>query len=113
MNFNLTKPCKDCPFLKEKSYLTNERASEISISLTQDKTFSCHKTNDSDEETGEGIETEKSEHCAGAMILLERINRPNQMMRMAERMGFYNYKKLDMTAHVFESFNDFIKAQKD
>lgn len=29
-------------------------------------------------------------HCAGAMIVLEHEERPNQIMRIAERLGFYD-----------------------
>jgi len=112
MNFNLTKPCKDCPFRKDvDSYLRKARVSELERVLVREQgTFTCHKTNDySDEEVRE---TQKSEHCAGAMILLEKIGRPNQMMRIAERCRAYDHRKLDMEAPVFDSFAEMRKAQK-
>lgn len=39
-------------------------------------------------------------HCAGALIFLEKRNRPNQMMRIAERTGSYDRRTLDMKAPV-------------
>lgn len=71
--------------------------------------FSCHKLNswhDEDEVTEE-------QHCAGAMIVLEKMERPNQMMRIAERLGLYDRSKLKMDAPVFEDMEQFIEAQKE
>ena len=43
-------------------------------------------------------------HCAGALILLEKLGEPSQMMRVCERIGLYDRTKLDMAAPVFDSF---------
>jgi hypothetical protein len=51
-------------------------------------------------------------HCAGALILLEKLGRPSQMMRISERLGMYDPRKLDMTAPVFESFKEMREAMK-
>ena len=62
MDFKLTKPCGNCPFRYDslKGWLGEERAEEISTALIdQDLTFSCHKTNSSDDE-GNAIETKNS-----------------------------------------------------
>ncbi len=109
-NFNLTKPCKDCPFnYTKKGYLSEARAKEIGEALLYgDQTFTCHKTNSFDEE-GNTVETEKSEHCAGAMIFLEAQDRPNQMMRISERLGLYDRTKLDMRATVFDGLDLFVE----
>lgn len=61
--------------------------------------FPCHKSatvNDDNEFEA----TEKSVACAGALIFLEKRNKPNQMMRISERLGMYDYRKLDMDAPV-------------
>jgi len=50
-------------------------------------------------------------HCAGALILLEKLEQPSQMMRIAERLRMYDARQLDMDAPVFESFEDMVKAQ--
>lgn len=114
MKYDLTKPCKDCPFRKDiRAYLNPERAQEICESIIDDQqTFSCHKFNGFDDD-GVTIEGERAQHCAGAMIFLEKIDRPNQMMRIAERLGMYDRTKLQMDAPVFESPDEFIKAQED
>jgi hypothetical protein len=61
--------------------------------------FPCHQTADADDE-GDYRATEKSVHCAGALIFNEKRNTPNQMMRICERLGFYDMRKLDMKANV-------------
>lgn len=112
MKFNLKRPCDNCPFRNDKPfYLNPERAEEIADSLLGDKSFSCHKTNGFDDD-GDAVETDESEHCAGAMILLEKLDRPNQMMRICERLRIYDRRKLDMDAPVFDSFEEFIEAQE-
>lgn len=83
------------------------------ILLEEQGTFSCHKTVDySDEEEASEPCREEEEHCAGAMILLEKLEQPNQWMRWMERLGFYNHAKLNMDAPVFDSPEEFIDAQE-
>lgn len=95
----MTEPCADCPFLKKnaKSYGAR-RLREFA-----DQNFHCHKTGicTEDEETGgEYLPTEDSLACAGHLIYNEKRERPNQMMRIAERLGMYDRRKLNMTAKV-------------
>ena len=97
MNFNLQKPCKDCPFIKGSSTnrsLADGRIREIVNSITsEDASFTCHKT------LGYDGRKVPQQHCAGAMIFLERIGthgRPNQAMRIAERLRIYDRTKLDI-----------------
>lgn len=52
------------------------------------------------------------QHCAGAMIILERLERPNQMMRICERLGLYDRRKLKMDAPVFEDFDAFVESME-
>lgn len=92
----MTTPCAQCPFIqKMKHGFTLKRLSEFASGE-----FPCHKTATNDEDTGEFIENEKSVHCAGALIFLEKRNAPNQMMRIAERLGMYDHTKLDMNSEV-------------
>ncbi len=114
MKFNLVRPCADCPFRSDiAGYLRAERAEEIADIITDgDGSFSCHKTNLYDEGYGEMVETAKSQHCAGALIFLEKQDNPNQLMRVAERIGVYDRHKLDMSAPVFDNADDFIGAQE-
>ncbi len=97
MKYTMSKPCDACPFLKKMSHgFTMRRLRE----LIGEGSFHCHKSGDNDEESGDFVPTENSVHCAGALIFLEKRNQPNQMMRIAERLGMYDRTKLDMKASV-------------
>jgi hypothetical protein len=113
MKFNLKKPCKDCPFRSDINiYLTLPRVLEICRSLVNGGTFPCHKTTESRED-GELEATEKSEHCAGALIFLEKQNMPNQMMRIAERLRLYDRTKLDMDAPIYNNQKEWAAQFKE
>jgi hypothetical protein len=101
--FRLTRPCHGCPFRTDDSAvrLTRARVSSIERSLLQ-STFDCHETTGvTDEMPAKGLA-----HCAGALILLEKLGRPSQMMRIAERLGMYDRTMLDMSAPVFDSVDE-------
>lgn len=109
--YGLVKPCAKCPFRKDvEPYLRKARVREIERSLVRAE-FPCHETI-GDVETGEKYCEDKAMHCAGALILLEKLHRPSQMMRISERIGMYDASKLDMDAPVFDSFKAMIKAQE-
>lgn len=93
MKYTMKTPCKECPFTMSRSAFSDRRLKEFASG-----TFPCHKTAELDEEGYQA--TDKSVHCAGALIFLEKRNSPNQMMRIAERLGMYNHKELDMEAKV-------------
>jgi hypothetical protein len=111
MNFDLIRPCPKCPFRTDVTpYLRTDRVAEICDSMVnEDSTFACHKTTQFDDE-GECIPSSKEQHCAGATIMLEKIEQPNQAMRIWERMGWYDRTKLDMSAPVYDSPEDMIAA---
>ena len=96
MKYTMTSPCDQCPFL-------NNAQMKRGFSLRRLKEFAggefpCHKTANA---TDEGyIANENSVHCAGALIFNEKRDRPHQMMRICERLGFYDMRKLDMGAPV-------------
>jgi len=110
MKLDLIKPCSDCPFRSDKPfYLSLSRVKEILFAIIdQDATFSCHKTNNY-ENDDDAVETAKSQHCAGATIMLEHIEKPNQWMRIAERIGLYDRTKLKMDSPVYRSPEEMIK----
>jgi hypothetical protein len=113
MKYDLIRPCPHCPFRNDRpGYLGRAGAMRIIDSILRGATFSCHETNRAGEnEHGEQelVETENSKHCAGALIILEILERPHQMMRIAERLGLYDMTKLDMDAPVFQSRAEFIR----
>ena len=93
MKYEKTTPCADCPFLSAnaKSYGLR-RLSEFASGE-----FPCHKTACIDEEESAFVATKDSQHCAGALIFLEKRNAPHQMMRIVERLGMYDASKLDLS----------------
>lgn len=113
MKFDLKTPCKDCPFVKGNTMkLHPERVNELDDGLRH-TTFSCHKTVEYDDEDGEGYDTEDTQHCAGALILLEKEGRPGQMQQIAQRIGMYDPAKLNMEAPVYDSFDEMYKDMED
>lgn len=110
--FDLTKPCTNCPFRSDVvPYLTEERVREIQGSLDT-ATFDCHKTLQREDSDEDGYNRKGCEaHCAGALILLEKSGKPSRMMQIGGRLGLYDHSRLDMTAPVFDSFDDMAKAQ--
>lgn len=94
MNYNLTTPCDQCPFLKGHGF-TWRRLHEHASGE-----FPCHKMCKVDDEGNFVARGAKTSHCAGALIFLEKQNAPHQMMRICERLGAYDRTKLDMKAPV-------------
>lgn len=106
MNYNLKQPCSNCPFRRDKFFpLHPDRVREI---IEDGAEFACHKTVDYEDESGDGF-TEKTEHCAGVLILLEKQNQPHQMMRISERLGLYDRHSLKMDAPVYDHVEDYIE----
>lgn len=108
MKLDLRTPCQNCPFRTDvRPFLNPKRVAEILEAIVeQDATFSGHQHNQFEEdEDGECavIEGREARHCAGAAILLEKIGQPNQWMRIAERMGWYDRHRLKMDAPVYDS----------
>ncbi len=111
--YEMTSPCPKCPFRTDVTpYLRKERIDDIERSLVNAE-FPCHLTTTVDEDDDDDfyIPTGDEIHCAGALILLEKLGRPSQMMRISERLGFYDRRKLDMKAPVFDSFRAMKRAQ--
>jgi hypothetical protein len=100
MKYTMTTPCSQCPFLKSLARgFPLKRLEEFASAE-----FPCHKTAEvqesDDDDDGDFIATEDSQHCAGSLIYLEKRGRSHQMMRICERMGGYDRTKLDMKAKV-------------
>jgi hypothetical protein len=92
--------------------LGGERVAEILHAITDgQKTFACHETT----VAGAGMKRKRyvrknEQHCAGALIFLEKLERPNQLMRIFERLGAYDCKKLKMDAPVFGTLEEMQEA---
>lgn len=117
MRFNLVRPCGHCPFRTDiPPFLTPGRVLEITDNLLADGSFPCHETIDYDamEEVDEyessfgAVVGPDASHCAGAILLLERMERPNQLMRIMERLRdgktgrpYYDRERMDFDAPVY------------
>lgn len=109
MDFKLTRPCDQCPFTRTclKGWLGETRAAQIAESITtRQESFPCHKTTEAND--GEHVPTPGEQHCAGTLILTERIGRPGQLQRIAGRMGLYDPAKLTGRDNVFATTADFV-----
>lgn len=114
--YSMVRPCDACPFgtgPKAVRGLGTARAEGIRNALLSGQSFHCHKTVKHDDD-GEAIPHKGEKECAGAMILLERIERPNQMMRVAERIGMYDMTKLEIDYEgMVKDFDEFVESQSN
>ena len=102
-HYRLTRPCADCPFRSDNPfYLGPGRVKEIQ-QATEVYPFSCHKTVDYEESKPDEYE---QAHCAGALILREKLGQPSLVMRLAHQIGLYAPEKLDMESPVYASWED-------
>jgi hypothetical protein len=103
--FDLKKPCKDCPFLKNspmREVLHSDRLPQIVSDLLSDdhKVFTCHKTINYKERVDE-VENETfypqpgNQMCMGSMIFLQKMGRPHISQRVAYAIGLLNHKDLE------------------
>lgn len=115
--FALRRPCPKCPFRADvPGYLRRDRAQEIALGIAKGAIFSCHATTvDALDEDGDEIMVEgpNSQFCAGALIVMEKLEVPNQAMRMAEGLGFYDPARLEMSAPVVASMLAFVEHHND
>lgn len=100
MNYRLTTPCSECPFLIGSGFAYKSLIRHASGE------FPCHKACNLSEEGDYVSKGDQTPHCAGALIFLEKKNAPHQMMRICERLGFYDRTKLDMIAKVVRKPRD-------
>lgn len=107
MNYSMTEPCDACPFLKGSGFTWRSLVQHASGE------FACHKTCGLDDNTGTYEPKKKSLHCAGALIFLEKHNKPHQVMRICELFGMYDRSKLRMDAPVVSNPKDCRRARDD
>jgi hypothetical protein len=95
--FDLKRPCMTCPFRigqGSRFALRRDRLREIFTSPA----FQCHKgVVYGEDEEGESTTAPgaRPQQCAGLMAVLIRAGRPNQIMRIAMRLGSLDPKALD------------------
>lgn len=122
--YTLKGPCSNCPFRSDQPfYLHDDRVAEIGQSLRDGATFYCHKTLDygdgpdtdeceADDDGNSGSVTSRARACAGALATMEKEGRPNQIMRIGQRLGFYDPAHLDADAPVHSSLAEWAAARR-
>lgn len=106
MHYKMTTPCDACPYLKGSGFTL------ASLKRHASGEFACHKQCDLKDNVYAQKASGKSAHCAGALIFLEKLGTPHQMMRICERIGLYDHTKLDMSAPVGTKASDFGRKVK-
>ena len=111
--FDLVRPCVNCPFRTDvRFHFRRARAEEIVRAvIAGDLTFQCHKTVDYSADTL--AVGDRPQQCAGALILHEKLGRPNWRFRFAQGLGIYDPARLDMSAPVVSSVAEFIELQSE
>ena len=102
----MTTPCSECPFLIGSGFTFAELFAHASGE------FPCHKAcdlNDADEYVAR---KDKRRHCAGALIFNEKRGFSHQMMRICERLGFYDRRMLNMEAPVGRAPADYRREKR-
>lgn len=91
MNFNLTRPCANCPFKREGAIkLHPERLPGIVAGLLANDRdwFKCHKT------LHLKPRARRDSQCVGAMIYLLKVDAPSVSMRLAAALGMLDFEAL-------------------
>lgn len=111
--FKLKRPCATCPFRigqGSKFELSRARLTEI----FSGQAFQCHMTIDYSGEKGVAFDTNKEDgteassgdhpqQCAGLMAVLIRSKVPNQIMRVAHRLGYLKPEEIDPDGEAYQS----------
>lgn len=104
--FALKRPCANCPFRigqGSRFQLAPERLSGI----WRASAFQCHKTVDySNFEDEEARAGDRPQQCAGLMAILHREDEPNQIMQVAQRLGYLDPTELDPDGVAYASIED-------
>lgn len=115
--YGLRAACAKCPFRTDvPPYLRPGRAAEIAKALREGGEFPCHETTERRvDEAGEAYLADgaRSRFCAGAMATMLTEGQPNQMLRIAIRLGWLDPDRLaaaDIPVH--PSLADWVRAHR-
>lgn len=124
MDYDLKKPCNNCPFLREGGVRLHPlRVRDIAGGMlsSQGAEFACHKTTtkhtDDDDKFGEDEAGPDSKHCAGALIFALKNDTMTQMMRICHRIRAFDPETMmaDKPAveSVFDTFDEMFKKNRE
>ncbi len=107
---HMTSPCSDCPFLKKGGIrLRTARVREL---VKNEGDFPCHKTVKRNGD-GEWVKQHTASVCGGSLIFMDKIDQPNQMMRIAQQLGIYDPKQSKNRDLVFDSVAEMLSTCDD
>jgi hypothetical protein len=133
VDFDLKKPCANCPFLRgDKAVrLRHARITEIHNTVTgaQGGIFPCHKTVSDEEREAvyQDLDVEDEmevpqpsnkpwQYCAGALVYALKQQMPNQLTRVALRLRTFDPDALLATpeaANVFDNLREWKRTAVD
>lgn len=105
---NRKVPCGTCPFRTTQGGLRGlgtDRAEEIAESLLRGESFTCH--------SDLGKRERNKNQCVGAMLILDKLQQPNQIMQVATRLNMLKVADLQGREVVFDNFEDWVKSQAE
>ena len=95
MQYNLKRPCAHCPWRSDRAPF-----------------FGRDHRGSWDDETGEQVQTDRTQACAGALITMQKGEGPGNLLRMMGRLGFYDPSILDLTAPTYDSLAEWAEAHR-
>lgn len=111
MNYDMKVPCAKCPFRRGTPMrLLPARIREIERAVNQHNgaTFPCHETVDYSNSSS-GRATERTQHCAGALIYAEKHGVSSQLTRISERLGMYRIEELADDSLVWDDLDEWLE----
>lgn len=106
MLYTLKSPCQCCPFRTDIKFPLN-RAKDIADGLLNDRPFACHNTTTT---KGRSVKHKDAQHCAGALIVLEKMNKPHQAMLLGMILNKYNNRDLKLDSPVYDTLDEFVEG---
>lgn len=101
-------PCSTCPFRTGQGAFRNlgtARATEIAESLLKGESFTCH--------SDIHRRTHDRNQCVGAMLILDKLEQPNQIMQIASRLKLFDATQLQGRDDVFDNFDAWVVSQHE
>lgn len=117
MRFDLTTPCKNCPFRNDETRITfscRERAEEIEESAYRNG-FPCHLSAvlEEDEDESGFIAGPNTQHCVGYIIMqLKSGSTEWPGIGNDDELGEKLAQQVDWNAPVFENEDEFLDANE-
>lgn len=108
MLYDLKTPCEDCPFRKDVRFHEGiyDALKDYEEHIPKGNLIhTCHKTDKRADGYQENYKKDKPQHCAGLLIMLEKMGIPNTLMEYKEALN-EKIEGLDMEAPVFNTLKE-------